>query len=263
MRDPLDRETTPPETGAGAEPEEIREDIETTRADMGETIDAIQERLSPGHMMDQAKASVREATIGKAEQVAGTMGDTAREKGGGIVETIKQHPVPAALAAVGLGWLWRSRERAAATGARAESYPTGYVEPRTGGGAMGQAQERAGEAASQVQGEARQAADQAQQRVGEWTGQAQEQMQSARGQFDRLLQENPLAVALAAFGLGAAVGLAVPETPQERQVMGQARDTMVDKAQSAAQQTMEKAQHVAERAQQAASEEAQQQGMTE
>lgn len=47
-------------------PEELRGDIEETRADMGETIDAIQDRISPSNM----KETIREETIGRARAVA-------------------------------------------------------------------------------------------------------------------------------------------------------------------------------------------------
>lgn len=47
-------------------PDEIRNDIEATRSEMGETIDAIQDRVDP----EQVKESVRRETIGRAREVA-------------------------------------------------------------------------------------------------------------------------------------------------------------------------------------------------
>lgn len=47
-------------------PDEIRADIEATRSDMSETIDAIQDRIGP----EQVKESVRRETIGRARVVA-------------------------------------------------------------------------------------------------------------------------------------------------------------------------------------------------
>jgi hypothetical protein len=41
-----------------------------------------------------------------------------------------------------------------------------------------------------------------------------------------MLQENPLAVGTLAVGVGAAVGLAIPETSKEHEVMGEARDNL-------------------------------------
>src|SRR5688572_1026054 len=56
--------------------EQIRAEIEDTRAEMSQTINEIQERLSPENLMQQAKETVREATIGKAEKVMNKVGET-------------------------------------------------------------------------------------------------------------------------------------------------------------------------------------------
>src|SRR5579875_3678122 len=50
------------------DPDAIRDDIEETRSQLGDTIDAIQEKLSPQRITRQVTDSVREATIGKAEE---------------------------------------------------------------------------------------------------------------------------------------------------------------------------------------------------
>src|SRR3712207_1087798 len=80
--------------------EHTRTEIERTRADMSETVDAIQERLSPENLKEQAKDRVKEATVGRAQ-----------EAGSGIVETIRANPLPAALTGIGLGWLLVSARR--------------------------------------------------------------------------------------------------------------------------------------------------------
>jgi len=103
-----------------AEIERTRAEIERTRADMSETVDAIQERLSPENLKEQAKDRVREATVGRAQ-----------EAGSGIVETIRANPVPAALTGIGLGWLLVSAGRSSSSaqaryGGKAYSYPPTY-----------------------------------------------------------------------------------------------------------------------------------------
>ena len=45
--------------------EQIRAEIEDTRSEMSQTINEIQDRLSPENLMGQVKDTVREATIGK------------------------------------------------------------------------------------------------------------------------------------------------------------------------------------------------------
>jgi len=105
------------------EPAEIRAGIEQTRADMSETIDAIQDRLNPQHLKEQvkeqmreqfeeAKATVREATIGKAEEMVQNVGDTISDARYTLMDTIKQNPIPAALVGIGLSWLFMNRRSA-------------------------------------------------------------------------------------------------------------------------------------------------------
>ncbi len=48
---------------SGDEVEEIRGEIEETRADLSETIDAIQGKLSPDNLKEEAKSKAQEATL--------------------------------------------------------------------------------------------------------------------------------------------------------------------------------------------------------
>ena len=81
--------------------DDIRSQIEQTRAEMGDTIDAIQTRLSPARALADAKDSVTEATVGRLKRLAhGTPGS-----GRSLLETARANPWPVALlasAAVGL-----------------------------------------------------------------------------------------------------------------------------------------------------------------
>ena len=51
-----------------AEVAEIRADIEDTRQEMGGTLNELGDRLEPGHLVQQVKENVREATIGRVEE---------------------------------------------------------------------------------------------------------------------------------------------------------------------------------------------------
>jgi ElaB/YqjD/DUF883 family membrane-anchored ribosome-binding protein len=84
---------------------EIQESIAETRAEMSETIGELQERLSPTHI----KAQIREATIGKVENMAQRASDTMYEARQSVVSTVTSNPVPAALVGIGLAWLWMNR----------------------------------------------------------------------------------------------------------------------------------------------------------
>jgi hypothetical protein len=109
--------------------------IEETRSELGNTIDAIQERLSPETLKQQAADTVREATIGRAQNMVQSATDTAQDMVGGaaneamgfgsaIVETIRENPIPAALAGIGIGWLFMS-SRKNSSSSRSYSYAPG------------------------------------------------------------------------------------------------------------------------------------------
>lgn len=89
----------------GADTGAIRDDIESTRANMSETINAIEEKLSPQRLTQQAKDVVHDATIGRVEHAMNDMTDSAREGGHTLLDTVRQNPIPVALAGIGLGWL--------------------------------------------------------------------------------------------------------------------------------------------------------------
>lgn len=267
-----DAVTPDPTLGTEAEVDEVeatRVEIERTRAGMSETVDAIQDRLSPQNLKEQAKDRVKEATVGKAQ-----------EAGSGIVDTIRQNPLPATLAGIGLGWLFVSarkqssnrppyRDVAYRDAAYVEGYPPtyGYPPEGEGGSSVGQAAERArdrvGETAGRAQDKAGELASRTQDGASQLGNQAQYQARRASEGFQRVLQENPLTVGALAVGVGAAIGLAIPETSKEHEVMGEARDNLVDKAQEKVQETQQKAQRVAEEAQSAAQQEAENQGLTD
>ena len=275
--DSFEPDAITPDPALDIEVEVTRVEIERTRAGMSETVDAIQERLSPENLKEQAKDRVKEATVGKAQ-----------EAGSGIVDTIRQNPLPAALTGIGLGWLFVNARKQGSSrppyrdtvyrdAAYVEGYPPtneyapaapGYPSRYEGesgsstGQALGNARDKVGETATQAQDKAGELASRTQDRVSSLGEQARYQAQRASGGFQRMLRENPLAVGTLAVGVGAAVGLAIPETSKEHEVMGEARDNLVDKAQEKVQETQQKAQRVAEEAQSAVQQEAENQGLT-
>jgi gas vesicle protein len=119
-----------------------------------------------------------------------------------------------------------------------------------------EAEDRAGSMVDQVKDKAGQvgeavggAVDSVKEKAGQVTSQvrdrAGELRSKAGGTIMRTLQENPLPVGMVALGIGAAVGLLVPETDRENQLMGSARDKFMERAQDTAQDLKEKVQTVA------------------
>ncbi len=125
--------------------------------------------------------------------------------------------------------------------------------------------ETAGSLASQVQETAGNVATQVQETASQLVDQTQYGTERIEERFQQMLYQRPLAVGALTLALGTAVGLAVPETRREHELMGEARDNLLEKAQGAASQTMEKVQRVAgevvDEAKSTAKEAAQHQGL--
>jgi Protein of unknown function (DUF3618) len=103
---------TPPATSPpSASTDELRAGIHETRAEMSQTINAIQERLSPDHLVSDTKDAIKEATVERAKQVAqgaSRAAEIARdsfEHPGRVVQRVKANPVPAAVMGVAAMWL--------------------------------------------------------------------------------------------------------------------------------------------------------------
>jgi hypothetical protein len=59
------------------------------------------------------KQSIRDATIGRVENFATQAGDVMNDTKDTIIETIRQNPIPAALAGIGVAWLFMNRSSSA------------------------------------------------------------------------------------------------------------------------------------------------------
>jgi ElaB/YqjD/DUF883 family membrane-anchored ribosome-binding protein len=352
-------------TPSSDDPDVIREQIERTREDMSQTINELQERLSPQHLAQQARESVREATVGRVQQLVGSAGDTAtqvarraQEAAGPMVEQVRERPVPIALAGVGVGLAWWLMRRASSrqtwssedmynwdddpmstSGYRRDQASLDYNDDRNGGRwqdggwmrvlrdnplpasiaaasigymlwnrrssvmaddyrvrseayagyddediygapttervsdaardlgrqarekatalgeqareratALGeQAREKASALGEQARDKASALGETAREKASALSEQVSGTVRSARlragqvsrqtsTQFDHWLQENPLAVGIAAVAAGAVVGLTMPRTRAENQVMGASRDALIDRASDSAQQ---------------------------
>ena len=280
----------PPET------EQIKAQIEETRNQMGETIDAIQERLSFANISDQvsetvsnaietAKDTAYDATIGKAVNFMTNVGDAVTHSG--AFKMAKSNPLPLALIGLGAGLLvyqsfggrgngrtvskrhgrsyddrgnGESRRSALSsakqtigeTTSRAYDGITDTASAALGtvSNAAGTAFEGVTGAVSNVYSGAGEAAHRVYERAGEFGT-------IAHDKYDEYLEENPLALGAVALAVGAAVGFAIPSTRYEGQLMGEAREGLMNRAQEAAGSLVDKAKQVASEAGQTIKQEAQ------
>jgi hypothetical protein len=235
---------------------EIRTEIVETRDELGETIEAIQERLSPSNIVANAKDSVRNAATEKVNQMANTAGDVAdRVLHNSFMDTIRDNPVPTALIALGAGWLWLKRRSDsdyyyARGGYRGEDYDRTNVygeqydwRTRTAPSTYRYGSE---DTQGDVSGIASNAASRMSDAADQVRSTARRTTQRAQMSFDRVMRENPLALGAAAMLVGAAIGATMPATETENEWMGEARDTVVDKARDMARGAAERVQNAAE-----------------
>jgi ElaB/YqjD/DUF883 family membrane-anchored ribosome-binding protein len=104
---------------------------------------------------------------------------------------------------------------------------------------------KARDTASDVADRASDAWHEAQDRVEHVTEEVGYRARRVERRVEHMVEENPLAAGMVAAALGFAAGLVIPETQKEHEVMGEARDRLVHKAQHAVHEAKDTARDVA------------------
>lgn len=220
------------------------------------------------HAVQETKDSVRAATLGRVENLATQVGDAMNDVRDSLLDTIRQNPLPATLAGVGIAWLLMNRSQSASFRSRGYAGNGGTGEystpmgPRVGervgqmGAALGHATQQAGGAVAQglhgvaetasgvIEGAtgmaseiAHTAAEGVSQAASAVTGSAAALSGSAQAgakrveqTVERQLRERPLAVGAAAIAIGTMVGCALPRTRAEDELLGEASSSMMSRA---------------------------------
>ena len=207
-----------------AEAIEIRADIDEAREEMGGTLQELGDRLEPGHLVQQAKDNVRDATIGRVEETAKGMSDM-------VIETIKNTPIPAAMAGAGLALLWMNRSNGSDHRTSGPAYGYGSKSGYRADGGQGFG-EKVGDVAGSVGdtlgGAVDSAKGTAQDAVGTVAHGATQAVGEVGWRADRFMQASPLAVGAIAVGAGVLAGTIIPETQQEQQLLGDASRRVAD-----------------------------------
>jgi ElaB/YqjD/DUF883 family membrane-anchored ribosome-binding protein len=244
--------------GTAEQTDQIRSDIEDTRAEMGQTINEIQERLSPEHLVNQVKESVREATIGKVQRAMETMGETisdvtepAREvmgrAGNAIADGVWKNPIPLAFIGLGVGMLMM--RRFGASSSRLTHQQRGQQNSRATSNLGGESLQQQGTVSrtfQQVKETASDLASRSTNNLNALSSQAKDSATQVSNRFGEILRDNPLAVGAVAIAAGAAVGLALPSTSIEKEYIGETSGMLVDKAGQVARDAVDRVQSAAE-----------------
>jgi hypothetical protein len=198
----------PDQLSSDPEVRQLKAEISDTQAELQHTVAAIQDRLSPSHLTNQAATTVRDATLGKVQHMM--HGNSS---------------IPYALIGVGAAWLLASRssDRQWNGYDRNDRAWTGSSPSTTSSSSTtSEWREAASDRAADVAERARFAA------------------YKARNRWESLLDENPLALGIAALAAGALIGASLPQTEVENQYLGETRDQVLDSAREIAHDAVEK-----------------------
>lgn len=210
---------------------------------------------------------------------------------GSILDTVKSNPVPAGMIGLGVAMLFMNRGKQGQGDRRFASSSAGYRgyqsfdygsslpgdhgynrrsswEPQewdrrssgsnpmeragqTVAGAAGSAGETMSNAADEAGRRVSEFADTVGETAGEIPQQAGYYVQQGSSQIRRFIDENPLGAGVIAVAAGAAIGMLLPTTDMERQTIGQARDQVVEQAESTVHQALDKVDEQVQESQQA------------
>jgi ElaB/YqjD/DUF883 family membrane-anchored ribosome-binding protein len=259
-------------------PEQIETDIEQTRSQMAQTLDTIQKRFSPGQLLDQTlgyldekrinenlrrfgtnvSSAVKENPIPVAllgaglawMALSGRTGAKGRRSVSGFMKPShgmeSLHSAHGEIERSGTHAMGGAKEEGA-MGEKLEhakgkvSETVGHVRETIGEKAS-QVRHSVGEKASQVRHSVGDTMSSVREKAGEVSHKAQDQAvrlgHAVQGQYEHIVQEQPLVLGVLGVAIGAALGAAMPRTRMEDEMMGEASDQLVREARETGREIM-------------------------
>jgi ElaB/YqjD/DUF883 family membrane-anchored ribosome-binding protein len=231
-------------------PEEIEREIEQTRHRLSRDIDELGNKLSPENLKEEAKSAIK----GVAHGAVSNVGVQARRTGSRLVEVIRDNPLPVIAVGAGVTWLLTQRSRSEVSGGRMARYAYTGAERRQGdswqsgsgikdrvGGTVSGVKDSVSEAASGVAERAGEFKARAGERIGHLGNEARRQTRRIKTNLEHTAEENPLALAIGAAVVGLALGMLLPGTRRENELMGSTRDQLADRAEKTAERVKDAA----------------------
>jgi len=245
---------------------EIERDVERTRSDIEDTVEALRDKMSLGQIVDEAGRYLRNSGGSEAMH--------------NLAAQARANPLPLALVGVGLAWLMSGRGQPSMgySSSSSGSYAGNGSSFRDAGsrlgetagaakGAIAEKGRKAGEAASstmhQIGEQASQTYDRVSERashtygrVSDTASQGYERMsdQASRAQrrMSELVEDEPLILAGLGLAVGAAIAAMIPATRTENRLMGDKLDEWKQEAGDMAREEWKKTKSVAKDAASAA-----------
>jgi hypothetical protein len=237
-RAPSRPRVTPPKASAptaapNSRTREIRAEIEQTREDLSETVNAIQDRLQPSALASNAVDSVKDAARERFRDIADTE----------TVQYVRANPMPTAMIGIGLAglaWLAFGRETPDTRSRDWDGRRDWRVRP---GYELERDRYLPGDQMDhELSGRRRGAVRQESRDLVQQTRQTARRAQSA---LRRTWDESPFLIGAAAAVVGALVAASMPATESENRLMGQTRDNLVEGVQQAVKDKVEAVENAA------------------
>ena len=239
--------------------ETLEREINQTRAEMNQTLDALEHKLTAGQLLDQCLKF---------------FGKTGGEIGSSIGNSVKENPVPFLLTATGVAWMMFGPDRSKrhsgydVSGYSEERYAGTYTDDlyddgsgsgignkvRAGATAAGNQLSRSKEALREgvsktsktVKDAVSSTSGAVKDSLNRTTVAAQNKAVQAKEHFNVMLEEQPLLLGFLGVAVGAAIGFMLPHTEQEDQLVGEVRDKAIAKAKDFGAQSYQQARNIAE-----------------
>ena len=259
---------------------ELESDIARTREQLGRDVEDISYKLSPDRFKEQVQDTLQnaqEAVMESVNDMTENVLEKTKEAGGSFTDMIRRHPLPTALIGAGVALL-AVGGGVGAKRAKDDDYPeyssrygygaaggSGYVTPgaqppsgSTGGGygatrnldygaydsGYDTGSYKPASSGAAYRGSYSESDDG--QSLGDRAGvvgaQTQRQAKAASRGLAEFVEEQPMIAGLVTVVLGAVIGLSLPSTRQEDELLGEARDQFAEQAKSVAERAREVAQ---------------------
>ncbi len=227
--------------------DELRADLDQTRERVSSDVEALGNKLSPENLKAEAKQAVsrsweqgRELVRDKVQRGTDLVRETVENTENTVLGYVRENPVPLSLIGVGLGLLiWNGRTKG--NGHRQRPDPSRYGRSevyegldraetsRAGSGGdhhLDHLKDRVRSGVATVKHAAADTAHHAREKLDNIEHRAAEQGQRAKALAERTWEDQPVVLGALALGVGLAVGLGIPATESENQLVGQYRDRL-------------------------------------
>ena len=222
-------------------PETIEREIDAQRASIGNIVDALESKFTPGQVFDQALSFMQ------------SNGSTFLNNLG---TSVRNNPVPAVLTSVGLLWLMLGQNRPPTprpgnqivpdqnrVGEWADGVADGIDNARDhlhqAAGTLKEGYQTVKSKAVNLSDDLGAATENISHAVHEASDRLVRSTQVMSNQFSHLLKEQPLMVAAAGIALGAMLGAALPSTATEQRYLGKTSAGLADKVKQQAREGYE------------------------